>query len=47
VLVPVAPIVASLIVDAAGPAAAFIVAGGFASGLALLALVSSPVRRPT
>ncbi len=45
VLVPLSPIVASLVVQAAGPAAAFIVAGGFASALALLALISSPVRR--
>jgi transmembrane secretion effector len=47
VLVPLAPIVASLVVEAAGPAAAFIVAGTFASVLAFIALTSSPVRRLT
>ena len=40
-----APIVASLIVEAAGPAAAFIIAGAFASVLAFVALTLSPVRR--
>jgi MFS family permease len=47
VLVPVAPLVASALVEASGPANAFVIAGGFGSVIALLALLSSPVRRLT
>lgn len=43
-LIPLAPIAAGVLVDTVGPAAAFVVAGAWAAGLAALLLVVSPVR---
>jgi MFS family permease len=41
---PLAPIAAAALVSALGPAATFVVAGGYATVLALIGLVASPLR---
>jgi hypothetical protein len=43
--VPLSPLAAAAIVDVAGPAASFTVAGIWAAGIALVLLFISPVRQ--
>jgi hypothetical protein len=43
--VPLSPILAAGLVDLAGPAMAFVVAGAWATGIALLLLFISPIRQ--